>query len=319
MENKFLTSEEIIAQANTFGLDLSDRKLKYYVTLSLVPKPVRNPDGGSDGRVAYYHVSIIDRLSKIKELQDSGFTLPQIKKYLENSIDDRLESLLAISEKETEPKFSVEKVISALSGEAVHNAFTRFQKQISADPSNQELIKSAGKEYYIELISLMMGRERADEYVKHFFNTIPNDELIRKTELLKQRAEGQISPGKSSSLSVIVSSLCEKLRSGNFNEDKVLDELKDLADKIYILQDKYRVTYAPLKDFFDVSKFMRQPFWLYFKSLLEIESFVKDKEPGHLDRAVVMSVRSDEMLDSIEELVQQTKRLLELYKNSEKI
>lgn len=319
MDKKFLTSEEVLAKAKTLKLDLLDRKLKYYVTLGIVPKPIRNPDMSADGRIAYYPYSVMERLSKIKELQDSGFTLPQIKKYFENSIDDRLESLLNTPTKKTDAEFPVEKIIAALSGDNIRIAFDRFQKQISVDSSNQTLLNNAAREYYVELISLMIGKDRADEYVKRFFDDISDEERNKKTELLKKNAEGLISSGKSSSLSVVISSFCKKMQLGNFDDVKILDELKDLADKIYILQDKYRASNESLKVFFDVGKFMRRPFWLYFKSLLELESFVADREQSHLDKALFMSVKADEMLDSIEDLVQRTKKLLELFQKSEKI
>ncbi len=315
MEHEYLTSDEVIETALKLGHNISDRKLKYYVTLGIIAKPVRNPYGGIDGRVAYYHASVLQRIAKIKELQDSGFTLPQIKKYFENSINPELETFLKNGE---QSQLSIESVMSALTGEDMRKAYEHFQKKIAAVSGSDDLLNEAGRDYYVEILSLLLGQEKAREYVGQFWLKAPED--LRKSRLDSLLPNSRsIKPGTSSSLSTLLLSICKQLRTGNFDKLAILDRLKELADKVHQLQEKYRLSSAPLKEFFDVSKLMRNPFWLYLKSLLEIESFIKDGEEHHLDRVESLSLKADEMLDCLEDLVSRTKFLLKLFSEAEQI
>ena len=57
---------------------LTVRTTRYYASLGLLPTPVRR------GRMAYYGQSHLARLHLIRALQDHGFTLAAIERYLEN-------------------------------------------------------------------------------------------------------------------------------------------------------------------------------------------------------------------------------------------
>ena len=76
-----LTLEEVLATSTQRGLELSERTFRYYVVLGLLPKPLKKP--GEDARVHFYPLAILDRLQEIRSLQEQGFSLKQIKKYVE--------------------------------------------------------------------------------------------------------------------------------------------------------------------------------------------------------------------------------------------
>ena len=72
-----LTLEDVLREASTVGLELTERTFRYYTVLGLFPRPVKRPT--ADGRVHFYPPEILDRLREIKRLQTEGFSLKQIK------------------------------------------------------------------------------------------------------------------------------------------------------------------------------------------------------------------------------------------------
>ena len=72
-EEHTLTVDKLAA---TTGLTV--RNTRYYASLGLLPPPVRR------GRVAYYGPRHLARLELVRALQDHGFTLSAIERYLAN-------------------------------------------------------------------------------------------------------------------------------------------------------------------------------------------------------------------------------------------
>jgi DNA-binding transcriptional MerR regulator len=69
---------------------LTVRTTRYYASLGLLPTPVRK------GRMAYYGPGHLARLHLIRALQDHGFTLAAIERYLENVPMDASPEELAV-------------------------------------------------------------------------------------------------------------------------------------------------------------------------------------------------------------------------------
>ena len=64
------------------GASMTVRTTRYYATLGLLPPPVRR------GRMAYYGPEHVARIELIRALQDHGFTLAAIEKYMKRLSDD---------------------------------------------------------------------------------------------------------------------------------------------------------------------------------------------------------------------------------------
>ncbi len=83
MESGLLSLEDVLAESEKLGLEVSERTFRYYAVLGLLPRPVKRPPGSGDARVHYYEVGILDRLRQIRGLQAEGHSLKQVKKLLE--------------------------------------------------------------------------------------------------------------------------------------------------------------------------------------------------------------------------------------------
>jgi len=320
METPYLTSEEVLEEADKIGLELAERKLKYYVTLGIIPKPVRNPQDRSktyDGRVAYFPHEIIQRLAKIKELQDSGFTLVQIKKYFAQSLAPDLEDFLQSGSSAVE-NHRLDNLLSLLSSDDIRKATRDFQARLAADPGDESL-EQAAFDYYAGVLSRLIGREKAIRYVEDFLVKASPAERKKRLEPLRNLRAQIVQSGGTTSLSSILMTMCSDMEKGSYEPQKVLDRLREIAEKVHIMQARYRDSTLAFKDAFDMARFMRQAFWAYFKALLEMESFIKDGGPSHLHRARLLSSRADEMLAAIESMLSGMKNLLALQEEIEKI
>ena len=77
--------EELAGRAGT-----SVDTVRFYQTRGLLPQPER------EGRVVFYSDEHVERLVRIRELKDKGFTLKSIKGLLSGEIDAADEALLAM-------------------------------------------------------------------------------------------------------------------------------------------------------------------------------------------------------------------------------
>jgi DNA-binding transcriptional MerR regulator len=77
--------EELAGRAGT-----SVDTVRFYQTRGLLPQPER------EGRVVFYSEVHVERLERIRELKDKGFTLKSIKGLLEGELEPADEALLAL-------------------------------------------------------------------------------------------------------------------------------------------------------------------------------------------------------------------------------
>lgn len=319
MGKNYYTSDEILRKAEDLGLDLVERKLKYYVTLGILPKPVRNPDDAGealDGRVAYFPPETLDRLKKIQELQSSGFTLPQIKAYFNRSIDPGLEEFLGSGK--GHHRISPEILAKLLLSDDMREAARSFQRKISSD-GTEEAFQGAALEYYFETLALLLGEETAKKYVKEFLIDAPSEQKERNIAPLRKWKDYLLRKQKGSFISTALDHVYNQLIEGTYSTPEIMEKLREMAEKVNVLQNKYKETGRVLGEAFEISKYMRQIFWVYLKSLLEIENFLKDKKKDHLKRARILYYKADEMLNSMEDLIGVIKNMVKLYEDIENL
>lgn len=85
VDDELLTIDEL-----ALGASMTVRTTRYYTTLGMLPPPIRR------GRIAYYGPIHIARLDLIRALQNHGFTLAAIEKYVNRLPDEASVEDLAI-------------------------------------------------------------------------------------------------------------------------------------------------------------------------------------------------------------------------------
>jgi DNA-binding transcriptional MerR regulator len=319
----FFTSEEVLAEARTLGLDIAERKLKYYVTVGILPRPQRRPSGAEgdiDGRMAYFPPETIERLVEIKKLQDSGFTLPQIKNYFNKAIDPVLKNFLEAEDGSSGGSFPLESLAKVVVGDAVRDGVKKFQQKVARDKSEQAF-REAAQDYYLEVLAPLLGQEKAARYVRELLvdaDGRQREKMLAPFRKWKEQAESA-APGAQSPISSYLDELCHELRRGSYKEGEIREKLQDLAEKVQGMQLKYQEKARIFNEAFEIAKFMRQVFWIYLKALLEIENFLVDRNEEHLMRAGRLYSRADDMLRALEELIGMVKKLVALGKGIESL
>lgn len=323
MEKNYFTSEEILAKAKALGLQLAERKLKYYVTLGILPRPLRNPPDSVeklDGRIAYFPADTVERLKKIKELQDSGFTLPQIKSYFNRSIDPQLQGFLDEKKVVSGNVLSPGALARVLLSDELRQKALSFHDRISRD-SSEEAFQGAALDYYFDVLASLLGEEKAQKYVKELMLEASPEEREKKMAPLR-RWKDYLLRKKSSRgifLSLPLDTLLDRLQKGDFKEPEVMEKLRDMAEKVNIMQNRYREKGKSLSEAFELSRYMRQIFWIYLKALLEIEDYVKNRKKEHLKQARLLYHKADEMLQAVEDLIGVMKKMMKLHEDLEKM
>ncbi len=126
MDSPALTISEILKLARKSGLDISQRTLRLYVDMGLIPKPdVRNRDEG--GRSGYYDPRVVQILALVPRLQEQGYSLRDIKSFL-----DTLDGIARQSGKD-----ALEVQINGLEAIAVKTLGTGESRQAETAPTGR--------------------------------------------------------------------------------------------------------------------------------------------------------------------------------------
>ncbi len=310
-KNDYLTSEELIAAASSLGAELTERKLKYYVTLGILDKPVKRSKAGKDGRILYHPASSAEKLVKIKELQDLGLTLSQIKNYFSDAMPEELSNIAELSARNNE-HVMLQSIMSVLTGEELQKAFARFYKKI-ANTTDEKIIIKAAEDYYSEILTPAMGSNKASLEASRFLSGAPAELSKKRIAKLLEMSSYAVKSKKHGSFSERIISLVSQIRRENLPLSEVTEKTKNDAFKIHSMQEKYVSDLENLKGFFDISSLLKQPFWFYMKALLYIENGVRTSDFKLLDKAVALALKADEIIDIIEEIIKKLKELLVLY------
>lgn len=79
----FLTAEELLHELAQTGEEVDQRTLRFWTSRQLLPKPVKKPYRGADGRVGYYPREVLATIAKIRNLQAQGWKIKQIAAQLD--------------------------------------------------------------------------------------------------------------------------------------------------------------------------------------------------------------------------------------------
>ena len=80
----FLTASELLKELADLGQQLEPRTLRFWTSKGLLPKLVKKPFRGADGRVGYYPRSALATIDRIRALQAEGWKIKQIAERLKD-------------------------------------------------------------------------------------------------------------------------------------------------------------------------------------------------------------------------------------------
>lgn len=170
-EPQFLSLPKFLRQAQDLGLDVSERTLNYYIARGLLPKPIKKPFVGADGRVAYLPAEALKHLRKILKLKEEGLKLEQIRRTMEGKGT-------ALADPQQKDHWQRELVYRYLRHlPAGHYKPARLQLTTRLSGSEKKLQVEDLKTFQIATLSPLVGEVEAQRWVQQFYLQLPEREL----------------------------------------------------------------------------------------------------------------------------------------------
>ena len=180
----------MLERAQASGLDVTERTLRYYSVQGLLPAPTRGASEAADRRVRYYPESVLARLGEIRDLQQQGYSLRQIRDYLglgrlldirakgsARAADTAAEShhgAVGVVDEGTTPSDRAEQAIpgvepraflEALAGRAAVEALRTFLSR-AGHLRTEDAFRQAVLDYFRSLIALHVGPQHAESMLQ---------------------------------------------------------------------------------------------------------------------------------------------------------
>lgn len=310
-QERLLTSEEVVAEARQRGFEVSERTLKYYVSLGLVPRPRRHPSGRIDKRVLYFPGEVLDTLAEIRRLQDSGLTLEQIRLFLAGSARPDLQAVAENSE--TEGTRMAERVVRALLSQEVGQAYRDFL----ALPveAGDEALRQSGQTFYQKVLEALVGAERARQIVARTFARLTPAQWERKlAPLLRMKAEhpgGRAGAG-GNVLGRTLTSHLRDLASRTLAGQPLQTELAEVKARLERLTAKYAGVPQTNAQKHEIARFMSKALEVYGEALWLLEEGARSGDRPLVERAVARADRAGVILEHLENMIAEKRELLRL-------
>jgi DNA-binding transcriptional MerR regulator len=308
---RLLTTEEVVAEASQRGFEISERTLKYYVSLGLVSRPGRHPSAKADKRVLYFPEEVLDTLAEIRRLQDSGLTLEQIRQFLTGSARPDLQALAESSE--TEGTRMAERVIRALLSQEVGQAYRDFLSLPLE--TGDEALRESGRAFYQKVLEALVGAERARQIVTRTFARLTPAQWERKlTPLLRMRAErsGNRAGAGGNLLGRTLTSQLHELANRILAGQPAETELAEVKARLKRLTAKYSGVPETNAQRHEIARFMSKALEVYSEALWLLEEGARSGDRPLVQRAVARADRAGVILEHLENMIAEKRELLRL-------
>jgi len=316
---RYLSSGEVIAEARRLGIEVSERTLRYYVSLGLLPKPGRHPSEGVDQRILFFPGDVLERVEEIRRLKDSGFTLEQIRQFLAGTARPGLEALAG--SQEPDGSRLAEKVVRALSSEEVRQAWRDFGSR--AQGASEEELRDLARDFYRRVLSTLVGPSEAERTVARAFRRLSTAQWERKLAPLRRvRETFQEAPGPrgGSALGRTMTSTIRELAhriAAREGPEALRAELEHTAGRIAALLDKYQGVPPSDPQKHEIARFMARALEVYADAVSLLREGAQSGEPAPLEQAVARAERGGEILAHLENMVSEKRELLRLCQEEE--
>lgn len=188
--SEFVSLPKFLRLAGEQGLEVTERTLNFYIARNLLPKPVRKPFVGADGRVGYMPTDSLRQLRKILQLKEQGLKLEQIRRTLEGRGVVQEQDLEAKAQWQRELAFRYLRHMPA-----GYYAPARLQLLSRLSRHSQKISADELRDFQTATLTPLVGEAEAQRYVNQFYLKLPARELERQVhsvskEYLEKAAQG---------------------------------------------------------------------------------------------------------------------------------
>ncbi len=148
---------------------VSARTVRYYESVGLLPSSSRG-----ENNYRHYDVKLLDRMNRIRDLQDLGFSLDEIKQIInfsESDISNRLKTQLLKIEQEIddleERKNRIKELLSVSNKIETGDILTEMERNLYMESIKEEIIKGLQDRYDVVTESTLSYLERDGWLIHH--------------------------------------------------------------------------------------------------------------------------------------------------------
>jgi DNA-binding transcriptional MerR regulator len=309
---EFYTMEEVLSIAKELALDIDERTFKYYLSLEIISKPVKNPYPDGDKRVKFYPAIVLEQLKKIFQLKNRGFSLKQIKKLVLEEKSQELDVLVDVTEKD-EKREIAHAFLEVLSGEESRRAWRDFISASVSDLSEKNLLDST-KTYMLFMLRSWLKADEAEKYVDEFLISRSQEEREEILEPFRTARDEELSRIKIDKPDLLryLQKLCGRIILGRYNKVEVEIWLNAIVESLQKTQKNYepRNDGDTLKD--EIHAFMQKALDLYLEALEEIKENISSKKREVLIAALGKARSAHDIITGLEEIIEKRKMLSNL-------
>ncbi len=179
---EFLSLPRLLESCHKLGLDINERKLHYYIHRGLIPKGVKRPELGADGRAGYWPATVVKRLRRICQLKQQGYKLDQIRKFIEGEVRP-----VNLDEPVEEPRRELALRYLKQCSDGTHpEAVQQLERQL---PSDDASWTQAWRSYHRTCLEALLGAEEAERHLAEFVLHSNARELQRAVARFRRRWE----------------------------------------------------------------------------------------------------------------------------------
>ena len=187
MPNKeFLTLAELLSELHSTGVQIEERTVRYWTSRGLLPRPVKKPFRGADGRVGYYPSSTLNTIADVLRLQDEGWKIEQIRKFVLGS-----EQRVVKMDQTLSMNFSAKYLKELLSDHSVRER-QEFLTSTNSDPGDIRRIRRQ----LVGRLERIVGRKEAVRAVSQFLLSLSKRQKSKLVHRLRTDRQSRVGSGE---------------------------------------------------------------------------------------------------------------------------
>lgn len=311
-EKQFYTMEEVLNLANELALDIDERTFKYYLSLEIISKPVKNPFPEGDKRVKFYPAQVMDDLKRIFQLKSRGFSLKQIKKLMLEDRSKELSTLVTVTQKDEKREIAHD-FLRTVTGPELGEAWKDFLSAAMSDLSDKNL-HDAVKSYLNRLLGSWLDSDEVGKYVEDFFINLDPDEREDLIEPFKKKRDDELLKHKPDRLDLLryLQKLCGRVILGRYNRLEVLEWLEGITGNLIKVKTEYEEKKADDSLEKELQWFMLKGLNLYLEALVEIKENLSSKKREALIASLGKARSAHNIIRTLEEITEKKKILISM-------
>ena len=308
----FYTMEDVLQIAKDLALDIDERTFKYYLSLEIISKPVKNPFPEGDKRIKFYPATVVDQLKRIFQLKSRGFSLKQIKKLLLQEKSKDLGVLVDVTEKDKTREMA-HSFLEMLTGDYSRRAWSDFLSNSINEVTEKNLTDSV-KTYLAHMVDSWLSNDESEKIVEEYFINLSSDEREKLLEPFRKGRDEEITKHKAEKMDLLryLQKMCGRIILDRYNRLEVLDWIDRITGNLVEIKKDYEIDTTENSIEWEMYSYLKKGIDIYLEALSEIRDNLSPKKRDILIGALAKARTAHNILTHVEEILEKKNLLASL-------